>query len=206
MSRAVWVDAGNDPAYAKLSAYGITVPYFDPRDSRVTASYLDAVKAHAGIEACGIYTAYNWLPAFSDPAAYAEWVDAQLRRIRWRGNALVYLDIEKGSNGVDSSNFASYVTACLARWRQLRPLRATALTIEGMQGGLVTLAMVGAIITRQVQLAPQLYRGDMTPLAHSPIIDLLIAGVPGERLEGMYDAAALPYRWRGCAFTQGRLV
>ena len=45
MAKAVWVDAGNDPDYAKLQANGITVPYFDLRDPRVTAAYLDAVKA-----------------------------------------------------------------------------------------------------------------------------------------------------------------
>lgn len=202
---AVWVDNGQDPDYAKLARYGIRLPYFDPRDPRVTAAFLQAVADHPAIDTCGIYTAWSWQPDFTSPERYAEWTHEQLLRIGWQGNALVYLDIEKGANGITDATLASYTVACLKRWRQLRPTRGTALTFEGMQGGLFPPASVSAISSANVRVAPQLYVGAMQPQPHSPIIDLLMAGFPGDRLDGMYDGAALPYRWRGCAFTQGRL-
>ena len=45
----------------------------------------------------------------------------------------------------------------------------------------------------------------MTPVEHSPILDLLMSGFPAERIDGFYNAAALPYRWRGFAFTMATL-
>lgn len=203
--RGVWVDSGNDPAYGKFPAFGITAPFFDPRDPRVTREYLTDVARRPGITACGIYTAWNWGAQFSDPAKYAEWTDAQLLRIGWPGNALVCLNIEKGENGVTDANFAAYVVACLKRWRQLRPKRETWWSPPGFQGGLFDPLHVMAIANTGVITAPQMYAGNMQALGHDVTIDLLVQGFPGAYLDGMYDAAALPYNWRGFAFTQGRL-
>lgn len=194
--RACWIDAGNDPDYAKLAKYGIDTPYFDPRDPRVTASYLDSVKAHPGIATCGLYFASNW-GDWTGPG-FAEDVDKVLRRIGWRGNPPVCLDIE-------THDITGYVLPCLQRWRQLRPTRRTWWTLEGFQGGLLTPPAVALLAAGDIRIAPQFYAGDMTPLTHSPVIDLLMAGVDGTRIDGMYDAAHLPYSWRGFAFTQGRL-
>lgn len=202
--KAVWVDQGNDPTYSLYPRYGITAPFFDPRDPRVTAAYLDAVKAHGDITNCGIYTAWNWKQEFSDPNVYAEWTDSELRRIGWQGNALVCLDIEKG-NGVNDSNYATYTTQALTRWRQLRATRQTWLTLEGMQGGLFAPTLVTAIKQKNIRMAPQFFEGNMTPHKHSCVIDLEEPGVPADRIDGMYDAAILPRLWRGFAFTQGRL-
>lgn len=202
--RAVWVDAGSDPNFSLYPKYGITVPFFDPRDPRVTASYLDSVKAHSGITACGIYTAWNWEPEFSDPDEYAEWTDKQLLRINWLGNPIVCLDIEKG-NGVSDQNFAAYTTQALTRWRALRPSRATWLTVEGMQAGLFAKPLVETIKQKKIRMAPQFFKGDMSPHRHSCVIDLEEAGVPADMIDGMYDAAVMALNWRGFAFTQGRL-
>lgn len=203
--RGVWVDIGNDPTYSLYGRYGITAPFFDPRDQRVTAAYLDGVKAHPGITTCGIYTVWDWDSAFSDPKKYAEWTDAQLKRIGWRGNAPVCLNIEKGANGVGDGNFGSYVVSCLKRWRELRPKRDTWWSPPGMQGGLFSPSQVEAITDTKVVTTPQMYTGSMVPLAHDVTIDLLIHGFSGTLLDGMYDAAALPFNWRGFGFTQGRL-
>jgi hypothetical protein len=202
--KAVWVDSGNDPNFALLANYGITAPFFDPRDPRVTAAYLDSIKAHAGIDTCGIYTAWNWQPEFSDPKVYVEWTDSELKRIGWQGNALVCLDIEKG-NGVSDANYATYTASALTRWRQLRPTRKTWLTLEGMQGGLFSTALVTTIKQKKIRMAPQFFTGNMTPHRHSCVIDLEVPGVPADKIDGMYDAAVLPLRWVGFAFTQGRL-
>lgn len=192
--KAVWIDNGADPNYDKLRAHGIDSAYFDPRDPRVTAGYLDVVRAN-GL-AAGLYFAWNWYPNMTG-AWFATKVDQELRRIAWHGNAPVCLDIE--------THDVSYITGCLERWRQLRPTRQTDWTMEGMQGGLFSPQAVSEIVAANVRLAPSFYGGDMSPLGHSVILDLLMAGFPGDRIIGMYDAAALPYRWTGYAFTQGRL-
>ena len=193
--KAVWIDAGNDADVTKLGLYGITAPYFDPRDQRVTAAYLERLRGQGFSP--GLYFAWDWYPQLGG-AAFASKVDAELRRISWGGNPPVCLDIETHDVG--------YILACLERWRTLRPTRQTDLTLEGMQGGLFSPQAVSEIVHANIRIAPSFYAGDMSPLGHSVILDLLMAGFPGERLLGMYDAAALPYRWTGYAFTQGRLL
>ncbi len=192
--RAVWVDAGNDADYQRLARYGIDRPYYDLRDPRVSASYLEAVAAR-GLRP-GLYAAWNWWPELNG-GGFAERVHHELLRIGWMGNPPVCLDIEVHD--------ISYVLGCLRRWRQLRPTRETDWTLEGMQGGLLGQTAVRQIVAANVRVAPSMYAGDMTPLPHSVVIDLLMAGIPGDRIVGMYDAARLPYRWSGYAFTQGRL-
>lgn len=201
-SKSVWIDNGSDPNYALLAKYNIKVLFFDPRDPRVTASYLDSVKAQGGIEQCGIYTVWNWQPEFSDPVKYAEWTDQQLLRINWAGNPWVFLDIEKG-NGVNDQNFVSYAISCLTRWRQLRPSRTTYWTLEGMQGGLFSGNQANQIESKNVRTYPQFFAGNMTPHTECCVIDLQEVGFT--KIDGMYDGSLIPNIWRGCAFTQGRL-
>lgn len=192
--RAVWVDEDSDANYDKLRAHGITAPYYSHRDTRVTASYLESVKAKGF--APGIFSAWNWFEDLTGPQ-YAEHLSNELKRINWKGNAPVLVDIE--------TKDVAYILSFFKRWRELRPTRKTDWTLEGFQGGLFTGNSVGQIIGANVGVCPQLYAGNMTPLEHSPIIDLLIQGFPGSRLFGVYDAARLPTRWRGYAFTSGRL-
>jgi hypothetical protein len=195
--KACWVDAGNDVNYDKFRQYGITIPYFDPRDPRITADYLDRVVAHPGIEHAGIYTAWNWSTDFVDPASYAEWTNQELIKIGWRGNARVCLNIE--------THDVNWILAALKRWRQLRPTRLTDWTLEGMQGGLFSTAAAQTINGYNIRPAPQFYIGNMQPQPHSVVLDLTMSGFDCSKVIGMYDAAALPYRWTGYAYTQGRL-
>lgn len=201
--RAVWVDAGSDPDYAKLSHYGISAAYFDPRDPRVSRDYLAAAAEIPPLRSVGLYFAWNWYPTLTG-AQFAEKVSGTLDNLHVGAKVAVCLDIEKGS-GLDDATYVPYVLACLARWRELRPTRLTSYTLEGMQGGLFDKAAVQAINAAKVRVCPQFYTGSMEPLAHGVTLDLLMAGFVGTRQFGMYDAAALPWRWRGFAFTQGRL-
>lgn len=191
---AIWIDAGTALEPAKLRANDITRPYFAHIDPNVTADYLDDVR-DSGFSP-GIYSAWNWYSSL-DGHNYARELDAELRRIAWKGNAPVCVDIETHDIG--------YVLGFFKEWRRLRPSRPTAWTMEGFQGGLFSPANVAELVGRDLRFVPQLYRGDMSPHEHSPIVDMLIAGFPGGRLDGFYDAARLPYRWRGFAFTQARL-
>ncbi len=196
MNRAVWVDEGHALHAERLRAHGITAPYFSHRRDQagVTKDTLQAA-ADAGFRP-GIYSAWNWYTL--DGPAYARLLDRELRRIGWPGNAPLCVDIE-------THDVEGYVLPFFREWRRLRPSRPTHFTFEGWQGGLYSPANVLELVGYGLRFVPQLYRGDMAPVGHSPLIDLLIAGFPGERLDGFYDAAALPYRWRGFAFTQARL-
>jgi len=193
--RAIWIDEGSDADYAKLRAHGmITSPYFSLRDPRVTRSYLDAVAAEGFTP--GLFAAYNWYPTL-DGAGFAEKCDAELKRIGWL-NPPLCADIE--------THDVVYILAFLKRWRELRPKRLTFWTLEGFQGGLFAPADVLAINAARVHVVPQHYTGDMRPLAADRIaIDLIARGFDILRLWGFYDAASLPGRWEGFAFTQGRL-
>lgn len=192
--KAVWIDLGNDANYDLLRRYGITAPYYNHNDPRVTAAYLDGVKARGFSP--GIYSDGSWYPTLNGKQ-YAEKLDQVLKHIAWLGNPPVCVDLEMHD--------PAYLTAFFKRWRQLRPTRQTDWTLEGMQGGWMSKTFVDVVVGANVRVAPQFYVGQMQPHEHSPVIDLMMAGIPGDRIVGMYDAARLPYRWSGYAFTQGRL-
>lgn len=199
---ATWVDKGNDPDFDTLRKNRIDIPFFDAREDRLTSKrdgkpYLNWVDDHEGISTCGIYAAWNWEVSWQDPVVFVEWIDKRLKEIAWKRNPPVCINIE-------DHDVEGYVLPALRRWRELRPLRPTWWTMEGMQGGTIEPYSV-ALKETHVRLAPQMYRGNMEPHRHDVTIDLLIAGFWGSELDGMYDAAALPWRWRGFAFTMGRL-
>ena len=194
MARAIWIDFAHTEV-DKLRRYQIPHPYYSHFfNPEVTAEHLQSI-ANQGFKP-GIYSAWNWYPDASGKE-YAEIVHSELLRIGWKGNPPVCIDIETHDVG--------YILDCLTRWRQLRPTRPTAWTFEGYQGGLFSPAVIEKLVKLNVRFVPQLYRGDMTPHEHSPILDLLIQGFPGNRIDGFYDAARLPHNWRGFAFTQARL-
>lgn len=201
--RAVWVDDGQTPDYAKLARYGIGGVYFAGNDARLTPAYLQSVKDHAGVAEVGLYYAWNWYPVQA-AKALARTISEAVKAVGWLGNPPVCIDIEKG-HGLTDANYTAYAVAFFQEWRRLRPSRKTAYTLEGFQGGLFGPADVLHIAAANLEICPQMYAGNMAPLAHDVTIDLLIQGFPAAQLSGMYDAAALPYNWRGFAFTQGRL-
>jgi hypothetical protein len=165
----------------------------------VTLAYLESVKAK-GLKP-GIYAAWNWdAKLFGGGAQFADWLSAELKRIgpgTPKDFPKVCVDIETHDVG--------YMLAFFKRWRELRPARLTDFTLEGFQGGLFSLDDVQAILHAHVGIVPQFYRGNMEPHEHGVTQEMLMAGFPGSVLRGFYDAAALPYRWDGYAYTQGRL-
>lgn len=190
--KACWIDEGHGVDITKLSKHGITSPYLSPRDKNTTAISLANLVQHGFSP--GLYWAWNWYNG--NGADFARQIDIDLHRIGWQGNANVCADIE--------THDISYLLDFMHTWRLLRPKRNTFLTVEGMQGGLLD-SVKNDIIAGHFILAPQLYDGNMNPLPHSPIIDAMLIGLPSDLIVGMYDAARLPYRWSGFAFTQGRL-
>jgi hypothetical protein len=196
----VWVDAGNDPGYAKLKANRIDTAYFDVRDPRVTRTYLNDVRAKGyGV---GIYAAWNWPEVPQTGTTFAQWLSTQLGRFGSSSAPTfprVCADIE--------THDVSYVLAFLKRWRQLRPRRVTDWTLEGFQGGLFTPSDAALILEANVGVSPQLYNGDMTQAWDSLAAarNLMTAGFPEGVVVPFYDAAHLPEWWEGYAFTQGRL-
>lgn len=199
---ACWVDAGNDANTDLLRKHQIDSPFFDARDPRITSAYL--AKLATDEFHPGLYYASSWYPALT-ATGFAEHVSDDLKRIGWQGNPSVILDIE-------THDIGGYVIPALTKWRSLRPTRLTIFTLEGFQGGLFNPAQAQAINALKVYVGPQLYvdntangGGPMDPHPHSPVIDLLMAGFDGTRIVGFYDAAHLPYRWSGVAFSMGRL-
>lgn len=196
--RAVWIDEGNDPDYAKCKAHGIDTLYFALRDPRVTRAYLDAV--HARGYQVGVYAAWNW-PEYSGTGRhFAERVAADVRALRRTG-----LDPRVQLN--DETHSAARIRELLGRWRELYPYQATSWTLEGMQGGWHTPELVRAVLSARVRLAPQAYTGNMERIAEDAVLrDLTRRGYPEEIVSLFYDAAQLPRAWDGWAFTQGRLA
>jgi hypothetical protein len=75
-----------------------------------------------------------------------------------------------------------------------------------LPGGWMSPTFVQAIVDLRVRVVPQFYLGDMQPVAQDVALkDLLVRGFPYALVSGFYDAAALPGRWDGFAFTMGRL-
>jgi hypothetical protein len=196
--RAIWVDEGNDANFAKLRQYGITSPYYAIRDPRVTKSYLQAVRAQGFPP--GVYVAPNWYPDMPGPA-FAEFVDGLMTE-RYPSTGATF---PKVCVDIETHN-VPYITGFLKRWRELRPTRVTDWTLEPFQGGLFDPLAVAIIIESGVGIVPQNYFGDMSAAAADRVaIDLIVRGFPPTSMLGFYDAAALPGRWQGYAFTQGRL-
>lgn len=200
---AVWIDEDATAHQEKLRQHGITAPYFSNRDwahaGGITAERLEWVADQGFVP--GIYSVVgqwpgSWYPDFN-PKQTAAFLSNELKRIGWKRNVPVCLDIE--------SHDVAWCLAFFKEWRARRPTRVTYWTFEGFQGGLFTPADIAELRTRGLWYVPQLYKGDMTAQPQCPVLDLVAVGFPAGRIVGFYDAAALPYKWTGFAFTQARL-
>lgn len=193
-----WVDAGNDPVYEKMAAYGVENICFAATDKRLTPAYIASVRGHGyGV---GIYRAWNWTPNV-DGVGFANLLDADLKRLGEPGPGVIRVcaDIE--------AHDPAYIKAFLGRWRKMRPNRATDLTIEGRQGGWFSQCK-DAVVRANVNVIPQSYVGDMVPLDPLDVVrDLVDWGYPISKVFPFYDAKWIrAYNgWEGYLFTQGRL-
>ena len=191
--RYVWIDAGQSPDPVKLKAHRITRCYFDARGTPQTTEFER-----------GIYRVQSWDNA--KPALLAEELSADVHR--WGGDPYrqlaVHVNIEHASLG---DNFASFIAAFIPAYRNLRPQRDTGLVIDGLQGGAFSPQLVAAINADiNLQVLAEDYDGAMSPLGADNVRSNLVSyGVQRQRALVMYDGAALPEYWDGCAFTMGRL-
>lgn len=198
--RAVYVDAGNDPDYAKLARHGITMPYLALTDPRVTQQYLAHVLTHDGITGVGVYAASTWWPQLPGKD-FAGQVANLVKPLRL-SNTVPRVQLD------DENHDPSRIVDELNAWRQLMPQQATSWTLEPFQGGWFTKTLVGAIVGNRIRVAPQLYWGDFhdpPPAADRVVLELAEEAVPPTSITCVYDAAHLPDRWNGWAFEMGRL-
>jgi hypothetical protein len=194
--RALWIDAGNDPHWAKMDQFDTL--YFALNDPRVTKQYLQGVASKGfGV---GVYVVTNWA-GFNQPsgANFANAVADKVNTLRMSNvSPRVQLDAEQHD--------PQFIIDMVTQWRKRLPYQATSWTMEAMQGGWMTDEMVAAVLAARIRVVPQAYTGDMRPIAQDAALrDLLRRGFPETSISLFYDAAALPLEWAGFAFTMGRL-
>lgn len=200
-SLAAWLELDADADLTKCARYGITLVYVDPRSGNAAAQ---VAKLREGGFNAGIYAAANWRPEL-DGAGFAEYVSLFVKALipqafplpSQSAGAPVMLDLEAVS--------IAWTSACLARWRQLRPIRETAYTNEPFKDpSVVPFADLEAA---GLHWYAQTYYGSMTPAdAAAVMLEPARWGFPADRLHPFYDGARLPGDHRdGCVFTLSRL-
>lgn len=200
--RAVWIDHGQDASYHRLVSEGITDPYFDARDPRLTRSYLAGVKAEfakLGVTSSpGIYFCSQgdgW-PGSSKtaPKVWAKWAYEKTQQIAGDDKTLkVILNCE--------THDVQWVVSMLKAWRSHSPRRDTLWSPEGHQAELFR-----GVKLPNVQVGPQCYVGNMQRIESASEVQAWAAVVPVDRIVPVLDASALGGWWTGVAFTQGRLA
>lgn len=196
--RYLWVDYPDNPWWEAINANGIDGLFFDPRQPRVTKSYLEQIAARG--KAVGIYLGHAWGEFGSTPESFVakakQWV-APLRK----SNSFpkVQWDLEQHD--------PHFILRVLQLWRKEFPWQDTSWTLESMQGGWMdTEAFVKPMMACRVRVVPQYFGGAMEPFAADVSFnDLLVRGFDPKIISGCYDAKHLPLWWNGYAFSQGRL-
>jgi hypothetical protein len=186
--RAVWIDLGEPVDVARLERLGVTRTYGDARNP-----------SFAGGFERGIYRAQSWDNAA--PVELARELSGDVKR--WGGDPYQQLAVHANIELHDPA----YLLAFLAAWRSRRPLRETAIVLEGNQAGWFTPELVRRIAgDPNLSIMAEAYTGSMGPLDADEVrSNLTNYGVPAARAQVMYDAARLHTFWDGCAFTQQRL-
>ena len=223
--RFVWVDAANDAAWNPiLDSFSMTGAFFAGTDPAPDLRRRLTDCKDRGRQG-GIYTAWNWWPDSDGDTPehgrrYAERTVEIVRNAR-RGlagasNAFPKVQLDNEEHSPET------ILAMLRRFRELMPSQDCSWTFESMQGGWMSPAFVGEVISLRVRLVPQAYTGRMADLGQpaetqlTEFRDSLIAqdivlrdltkrGFPESIISLFYDAAFLPPYWDGFAFTQGRL-
>jgi hypothetical protein len=202
--KAVWVDAGNDPHWERITAYGITRLYFPTSDPVADVRRRLADTKARGLTG-GLYSAWNWEGYAGTGAHYAEAMHAAVKAIAPTATATwpkIQLD--------DETHDPDRILDLIRRWRALRPNTDTSWTLECFQGGWFSPQFCDELAQRKIRVVPQCYGG--TGGAMDYAVDTLVAardltkrGLPDALITPFYDAARLPFAWDGFAFTMGRL-
>ena len=187
--RTVWIDVSQEANDSLLKSHGITRAYFDCRDAPKTTT----------LER-GIYRVQSWFD--ESPEVFAKNLSDDVKR--WGGDPYKQLAVHANIEIHDPG----YIVAFLKAWRSRRPVRETAILIEGFQGGWFTPAMRAAVNQdANLQVQAEAYTGSMEPFNADEVRSNLIDyGLARGKSAVVYDAARLPQYWDGTAFTQQRLA
>jgi ribosomal protein S18 len=178
------------PDIAKAKRYGITRLYWEARDPQISAGLFLAIRER-GMEV-GIMRDPSWDQ--SSAIDLARELDADLGRLgSSNSQCAVLADIEYHD--------PAYIQAFLMEWRALRPRRVTAWTLEPLQGGWMDRVFVGQVKTANVEVYPEAYLGNMSPVDPDLVrSDLIERGLPRARVGAVYAASVIPTHWDGIAF------
>jgi len=178
------------PDLAKAKRYGIIRLYWQANDPQISAGLLLAIRDR-GMEV-GIMRDPSW--DNRSAIDLARTLDADLVRLgSGSSQCAVLADIEYHD--------PTYVIAFLHEWRQLRPARVTGWTLEPLQGGWFTNDLRLFIRDARVEVFPQAYYGNMSPVAPDLVrCDLIERGLPRARVGAVYSARDIPTHWDGIAF------
>lgn len=192
--RYVWVDAGNDPDYAKGDRNGINgyfMPMFDPRTTKAT---LQGVRDRG--HAAGIYFGHGWFGK-PTPKDLVATVSKEYARVLVPGLRVMF-NLEWHD--------PAYIASVLELWRAGHKHVGTSWSPEGMQGGWMDPTFVYRVVATKTRVVPQSFVGDMQRRESDAVLrDLLRRGFPESSVSLFYDAAQLGAGWDGYAFTMGRL-
>jgi hypothetical protein len=199
MSKTIWLDEGTGPNPAKMTQYQFQAAFEDVRDATQESqrAILKVVKG------CGVYgcsQGAGW-PQAADMtgSAWADWMDAEVKKCDL-GNAqqpMVYLNCE--------THDTDWLMAMLQRWRQHRPRRATALVIEGHQGG--WFSRVAPVSNRlEIGVIAEAYHSETERMESGPVLaDIINAGVDPHLADTMLLGNQLGYWWDNPVFSAGKL-
>ena len=197
--KTIWLDRLNGPDPAKMQQYQFQAAYEDVRDATQESqrAILKVVKG------CGVYgcsQGAGW-PQAADMtgSAWADWMDTELKKCDL-GNAtqpMVYLNCE--------IHDPLWLIDMLKRWRAHRPLRETALVIEGHQGG--WFSRVAPVSNNlRIGVIAEAYHSETDRFESAPVLaDLITAGVRPELADVMLLGSQLGYWFDNPVFTQGKL-
>lgn len=175
--------------------------YYEARDPQVDLAFATELR-RLGYEV-GTGFDPNWTGYAYSPERYA----AMIRDARARiGGGPLLPDVE--------IHDPAFVLALLTELRRLLPGVNTCWTFESFQGGWID--DLADLITLcndwpQLRLAPQYYKGDMTPIAGDTATrDLIRAGIQLDRLVGFYPLRdqnwyriPVPSYWDGILYIEG---
>lgn len=222
MTRAVWIDAGNEARSDLTTRYGITQVFYDARwimlentaaKPQGALEYLKSVQAKGfqpgvyicsqGSDSLGAWPSAKTLsgPEWAD-IAY-DWVQKKIAPGTSGSFPLVDLNCE-----VDDP---AWILAMGARWRQHSPRRFTSWSMCAHKYPLFkdSSVQIGVLFNL---LKPQCYEGAMQRVESASELDgWQSIGIPRERIAPMLDGAQLGDWWGSnaggaTAYTQGRLL
>jgi hypothetical protein len=162
---------GNHPNYVQLKEFGASGALWDPDDVNVAAGIASARQAHFDV---GIWLVPH---ASESPQAFAHRAADAINRYH---PDKVVLDIEaigKGYQGSPGWRWSDEMMNTLSRLQPNPP--PLAVTVEPLQDDF----NYAAYTSRDAEVWPQAYLGDMTPRDPQEVIDRVVAnGVPADRV------------------------